>query len=487
MRKSGSLSMVTCVFFMGLSTGCLERAGAPIGPEIGFGQEVVINPRGVTAVDLLFVIDDSGSMREEQRNLAVQLPQLVRDLASPPDRDDDGAPDWPAVESLRIAIANTDVGTGSVMYQGAQCVPGGDDGMLHGAGIYEWEAGDDPDAFAADVRTVVENIGVTGCAFEQQLEATVRALERAGAQGFPREDALLAIIVVTDEEDCSVDDDDAFFSNVETGAPNVHCTRNAHFLTAVSTLADRIRGDREPEDVVFAAIAGIPPGLPEGTTPAEINAHADMQYREVVFGTSVEPQPACEFIQANGESLGKASPARRIVSMAEHFPGAVLHSICTDDFGPAIAEIAASVGERVPGVCLARAVPDALPGEVPCTIEVTLPEGEACASWPGYNAIGLSAEGREVCAIAQVVAGSGEDGWYYEPADATCPRVAMTERAIPPLGADIAAECFFSVQLDLGEQCARASQCESGYCDPVDRTCAPLPETAGESDPPTGG
>ena len=69
MQRSVRLSVVTCVLFSGgalfsagLVSGCLERPGAPIGPEIGFGQEVTIDGPGVSAVDLLFVIDDSGSV-----------------------------------------------------------------------------------------------------------------------------------------------------------------------------------------------------------------------------------------------------------------------------------------------------------------------------------------------------------------------------------------------------------------------------------------
>ena len=484
MQRSVRLSVVTCVLFSGgLVSGCLERPGAPIGPEIGFGQEVTIDGPGVSAVDLLFVIDDSGSMVQEQANLAREIPQLVRDLASPPDHDGDGAPDWAAVESLRIAVANTDVGTGSVQYSGSHCVPGGDDGMLHGAGIYEWVTGDDPDAFAAQVGSVVENIGIAGCAFEQQLEAAGRALDRAGPSDFPREDALLAVVVVTDEEDCSVAGDDAYFASIDISAPNVHCTRNADRLTRVAELAASLLGGRDPEDVVFAAIAGIPAGLDPELTPEQINMHPDMDYEEVDLGRGLEPKPACEYIDAEGTSLGRASPARRIVELAGHFPGSVLHSICTDDFGPAIREIAESVGKRIPGVCLVRALPDGPAGQVPCQVSVTLPEGDACASMPGYSRLGAEA-GREVCEVTQVEAGAGADGWYYEAADAACPQLVLTTASIPPLGSRISAECFFTLYLELGEQCARASQCASGWCDPMERACAPLPPSEA---PPTGG
>src|SRR5690606_26824477 len=116
----------------------------------------------------------------------------------------------------------TDTGIGSVVIQGSRCVYGGDGGVLHG-GVFEWSAGDDPDAFADAVGAAVAGLGITGCGFEQQLEAAALALELNVAGGFPRRDALLGVIVVTDEEDCSTENDDTFFSGVDPRTYDVHC------------------------------------------------------------------------------------------------------------------------------------------------------------------------------------------------------------------------------------------------------------------------
>ncbi len=484
MRRSGALSASTCVLVTALAaTGCLERTGATVGPEIGFGQSVSIDNLGVTSVDLLFVIDDSGSMAQEQTNLSTQIPALVRDLASPPDRDADGAPDWNAVESLRIGIVTTDVGTGSVQYPRSMCVPGGDGGAFQGGGLFEWSTGDDPDAFAASVRDTVVALGTTGCAFEQQLESGALALTNARPNGFPREDALLGVIVVTDEDDCSVEDDDAFFSTLTDTEPNVHCTRNADLLTPLSDLLADLRGDRSDDEIVFAAITGVPMDLPIEATAQQILAHPLMQYEEVLEGANNPvPRPVCEFTDDTGESLGKAAPARRLVELAAMLPGSVVTTICTDDFGPAISAIAERIGSRIPGVCLARALPDGVGGQVPCDATVRLPAGESCDAHPGYSLREIDGDGRAVCELAQIAPGSGESGFYYDATNDACPQLALTEDARPPLGAELDAECFFQLLLDMGEQCARGSQCESGYCDPVDDACAPLPESGG----PTG-
>ena len=476
MRRSAPLWTVTC--FLWLLAGCLERPGTPIGPEVGFGQQVSIDPGGVNAIDILFVIDNSGSMYQEQENLAVQIPALVRDLASPPDRDGDGAPDWAAAESLRIAIANTDTGIGSVVIPGSRCMPGGDGGVLHG-GVFEWNTGDDPDAFAAAVGSVVAGLGITGCGFEQQLEAAAVALELNATRGFPREDALLGIIVVTDEEDCSTEHDDSFFSAVDPRTYDVHCTRNAASLTPVASLLERIRGDRTDDRIVFAAIAGVPVDLPAGATPAEILELPDMQYRETA---DLQLEPVC----GDSDGLGEAAPARRLVDLASMLPGSVVTTICTDDFGPAIAEIAARIGERIQGVCLARALPDTADGAAPCEVFVHLPPGDRCDAVAAYGLHEIDREGREVCSVTQVEPGASSGGWYYDPSDASCPRLVLTPDAQPPLGAELTAECFFHVLREFGEQCARGSQCKSGYCDLEAQVCAPLPEVPGGSGSPTG-
>lgn len=464
MLRSGALLWVTCALS---TTGCLERDSAPIGPEIGFGQNVSIGGGGVSAVDVLFVIDNSHSMDEEQENLAIQIPALVRDLASPPDRNGDGTPDWNAVESLRIGIVTTDVGTGSVQFHTTttDCVPNGEDGRLRD-GVFTWSAGDDPNAFAASVGATVSGLGIQGCAFEQPLEAAARAMGHASEVGFPADDRLLAVIVVTDEEDCSVEDDSAFFSGIPDRELNVHCTRNASELTPIAELLERIRGDRAEDQLVFAAITGLPDGV-EGETPAAILAHPDMTYSEN-GATTPSLESVCEFIDASGASLGDAAPGRRMVELAALARDSVVTTICTDDFGPAIDEIAARIGAKIEGVCLARALPED-GASVPCSATVLLAADRSCGDLD--LPFMTTEDGRELCEVPQVEAGSTEPGFYYDAADASCPQLALTLEL--PVGSQLDAECFFPVYVEVGEPCARSSQCRSGYCDPIDDLCAP--------------
>ena len=61
-------------------------------------------------VDLLFVIDDSWSMSEEQTAVVQELPGLVRVLTSG-DLDGDGRQDFRPIQDLRVAVISTDMGT----------------------------------------------------------------------------------------------------------------------------------------------------------------------------------------------------------------------------------------------------------------------------------------------------------------------------------------------------------------------------------------
>lgn len=475
MRKSLLLWMGTCVLSASVfATGCLERPGAPVGPNVTYGQDVRIGAYGVSAVDVLFVIDNSGSMSQEQDNLAEQIPSLVRGLASPPDRDGDGEPDWNAVEELRIGIATTDVGIGSISVLNSHCVPEGDDGALRG-GVFEWRTGQDLDAFAAGVRASVQGLGLEGCAFEQPLEAAARAVARAPETGFPRADGLFALIVVTDEEDCSVEDDDGFFGAMDGALYNVHCARNEDQLTPVETLLEQIAGGRAEEEFLYAAIAGIPTDVPADVSPDTLLGREDMQHRE--SSSPLAPIAVCEAHDASGESLGLANPARRLVHFAALVPDPVLTTVCTDDFGPAVTEIASRFGARIPGVCLVRELSGTTPGAIPCDVSVSLPDAGRCSDY-GYADLGVDAEGQTLCAIEQVADASGS-GWYYDGSSETCPQLVITDDVQPPVGAVLRAECSFSIYLPLGELCARSSQCESGYCDPTSDLCAPLPGSPG--------
>ena len=117
-------------FTLLLSAGCNNRDLRPLVPCTVSGVSESVKATSFDKVDLLFVIDNSESMTEEQAALRAEIPNLVRSLVTG-DRDRDGTPDFPPVKSLQVGVVTTDMGTGPYM-PGTSCpafVPG-DDGLL---------------------------------------------------------------------------------------------------------------------------------------------------------------------------------------------------------------------------------------------------------------------------------------------------------------------------------------------------------------------
>ena len=206
-----------------------------------------VNIAPLRNVDILFVIDNSGSMAAEQANLAANLAPMIERL-----EDEEVAADY------RIAVTTTDVADGACSASGPE-----DGNFVYTSCRARLEDFVTPPNFVpaqdaqhsaclslcpgslADLRTLptslevggeetsrpwIENVlgaknlpegvsteqafacmgpqGINGCGFEGPLRAMQRALVRTGASeetefGFLRDDANLLVVFVTDEADCS--------------------------------------------------------------------------------------------------------------------------------------------------------------------------------------------------------------------------------------------------------------------------------------------
>jgi hypothetical protein len=305
-------------------------------------------------VDLLFVIDDSHGMDLEQAQLIEALPAMVRGIA-------------PA--SLHVGVVSTDMGAGPV--PSGESVPGcepgfGDDGILRREGcgntypsrIFEY-SGMGEDTTLLDALGCVANVGTSGCGFEQQLEAGLKALSPADSAltfsdgGFPHGDgenggflragSVLAIVVLTSEDDCSRPDDrlvymnDPAYAGVRSG---LRCTHFPDALYSIDRYVDGyLRLRHRPSRLVFGAIAGLPHDL-AGASYETLLADSRMQIVEHP-GDGHSLDPACE-----GE-VGVAYPGRRIVEVARGLRDGNAHSsvssICADSYDDGLAVIVADI------------------------------------------------------------------------------------------------------------------------------------------------
>lgn len=168
-------------------------------------------------LDLLFVIDNSDSMEHEQRSLKQSFPSDLERLRT--------AKLGHELPDLRVGVISTDLGAGPYMVgnctrvggdQGklqdkpriAGCTPPADPWIAYSPGKTNVPGSGQALSRAKAAFLCISELGTGGCGFEQPLEAARRALDPALKvnPGFLRPDAMLAVIFLTDEDDCSARD-----------------------------------------------------------------------------------------------------------------------------------------------------------------------------------------------------------------------------------------------------------------------------------------
>lgn len=183
------------------------------GPSLDLGvqPDVGLNSPGCTAIDFLFVIDDSSSMAEHQTKLVSNFPTFIAGIESTLDQ----------VESFHVGVTATDAFSGN---PGPCILLGALITETTGAGVDSSNAVCGPYADGLGYMTQDDDldqsfacaaqVGTIGNGFERPMEAMVTALgpTLAGAgecnEGFLRDDALLVVVVITDEWDGMGDPED---------------------------------------------------------------------------------------------------------------------------------------------------------------------------------------------------------------------------------------------------------------------------------------
>jgi hypothetical protein len=295
-----------------------------------------VNVERIDTVDLLFVVDNSGSMQEEQEKLKEQLPRLVEILTSG-DKSGDGRPDFAPARDLHLGVVSTDMGLPDVVENidpQAKCQGIGDDGQLQhqaeastdatacpgtdGSGLYplflSHSTGDDDEALVHDFGCI-STLGIDGCGFEMPLEAALKALWPAAPanllpeqqqlgitflrnrpphgdgtnQGFlrgvpynePEQVSLLGIVVVSDEEDCSAgaNGDLGFLEHPDTASEDFALTP-ANLRCYQDGVLEA--GNRYPVERYVEAFKALRPSIPNLVVfagilgiPTDLEADAD--------------------------------------------------------------------------------------------------------------------------------------------------------------------------------------------------------------------
>jgi hypothetical protein len=307
-------------------------------------------------------------MAEEQAVLAEQIDQMLDALMNPSNGS-------PSVDDLHVGVVTTDMGTGGYTIQTCSNPMNGDNGVLQNRTDGQW--GCDESYSAADCGraecpwllhsrehpddgTDVEDppiwddfgciatLGTGGCGFEQQLEASYVALTvQTGAgrpnEGFLREDSLLAIIYVTDEDDCSTGNPEMFnMTRDDFGSLNVRCVLNPDELYPIARYHDAfldLRGGNRNR-IVVAAITGVP--VDGSWLPGDsLDALRELQ--------QINPSNPNEILKSCETPMGPAYHPVRIAELVYSFGGnGVLASICRDDWSAAMETIASKIQDLLP-------------------------------------------------------------------------------------------------------------------------------------------
>lgn len=315
-----------------------------------------VMPAESKAVDILFVIDNSRSMTDEQEQLGIWSSELFDVLGSTSGE----------LPDLHIGVISSSVAIPGL----TGCETGGDGNFYVGTAVLKEKKfirdvagplGRERNYDGALTATFAKmaRVGSGGCGFEQPFKAARLALSgyTTGSQGFLRADALLLVVFVTDEDDCSATSA-ALFADPYADACSelgtitsyrcfehgVRChdgkgsrafgerrycrpDETAEYVESVSGFADGLkRLKKHPGQVIVAGIYGKPNNI-RAIVDERIEAYQTPRLADVCGSSS------------GVEGTG-ATPAVRMNALMAQFGGRASHSsICEDQLSWAMRDV----------------------------------------------------------------------------------------------------------------------------------------------------
>jgi len=405
------LAYMTCAVGVSLLAACPDRSISKVSP-VQTGTATKNIPVSAD-IDILFVIDNSLSTADKQALFATNFPAFVNILDT---KFGQGRP------NLHIGVVSTTVGTGSSVNLGSSCpeTAPGDDGKFHNAMVgassggtvgttscssctitgsfitdiasggsrqtnYNCPGGSgtDPNNLTAALPCMAE-IGTSGCGFEAQLEAMKRALDgsQSSNAGFIRNGAYLGVIILTDEDDCSIKDPSIFSLNNVGGLSDFRCqpmyaykcdtaitpatgTTNYTNCTPVSGASSQYLQDtsyyynflttvKDPSEIVVAVIGGTD-SMGNMPNPAGFNiSTGSVQIPGQPTAQDPALSPSC-MTTING-NMAIARPGLRLADFVSQFgTRGKYYSVCQSDYSTALADIGTELFNAI-SPCLEGAI-----------------------------------------------------------------------------------------------------------------------------------
>ncbi|MCA9665120.1 MAG: VWA domain-containing protein [Myxococcales bacterium] len=358
-------------------------------------------------LDLLFVMDNSGSMGEEQQNLIKNVARLLDSLRTPLLGSDGTGKPCDAnnlggckLPDIHVGVVSTDLGAGNYGLPSCEraggdsgrmfntpriagCTPPADAYITYNNGKTNIPgAGADAVQAVNDAFACIARLGTDGCGFESPLEAARLALQPATNPGFRRPDAQLAIVFITDEDDCSAQNPVLFdptqqalsdplgpltsFRCFEFGVqcdvndrnllgPRFNCVPTSSWLFGVKRYTDAFRSAAGGQRLYVAVIGGP-------TDRVEVGRD----------GTNPVLKASCT------SAAGNAVPGLRLKAVTDALaPSSQYTSICEQSFGPALVKLGNSLVTTQTAGCLPR-VPLTTTGALTCAFGTKYSPTRAC-------------------------------------------------------------------------------------------------------------
>jgi hypothetical protein len=355
-------------------TGCFDAPVESPTTNVTQQTDVRVAQSVKNKVDLLFMVDNSPSMSPKQTSLRQQFPDLIKVL------DDFANKGSPA--DYHIGVVTSDLGAAMENLNRGQCHPGGDGAILQhlGAGALAVDPtclgptatqgsngnyieynqlmkdtaglpvsnlpGDHSLNDLGKTFGCMATTGAAGCGFEHQLESPYRAIHDPITQnsGFIRDDALLVIVWVTDEDDCSADPNSDLFSQAAAQTtmygPDIsyRCTRfgveyddpNSGMVQLMpqADSGGNVANPRSAEPMYGLKLLDITKYIQYYTRPKSKGGVKDDPTDVILFGIVAPPEEGVSSILANISATASTTPYQGC-SPASATCSAVLQHSCT--------------------------------------------------------------------------------------------------------------------------------------------------------------
>jgi hypothetical protein len=353
-------------------------------------------------LDLLLVIDNSSSTGDKQDLFAQNIAGFAAALENLPGG---------VKPNVHIGVVSSTVGLGTDAFASGNCPAVGDDGRfidtprvatgcLGPTGSYITDDGMGTTNLPRNGQTLAQTLsciaqlGENGCGFEAQLEAMKLALDgsQPGNLGFVRDGAYLAVVILTDEDDCSVKEHDpSLFERTDLSRDDFR-GQPLYAYTCDEPIAPNAPGSYtsckprtdsylEPPAFYYSFLAGLKPNHPEKVIVGVIGGDPtpNITTGPVTFANgftqplALQPSSPKNSCTINGHAA-IARPGIRLADLASRFGDhGLFEQVCQPDYSGVVADIgqviAASVSPCLEGaIDLSAADPQNPTAGMPCTV-----------------------------------------------------------------------------------------------------------------------